>query len=89
MHWEPITVSVEGCVVDRDPSMCVEDAFISAILNTPFDDTPRLAFADWLEERGSVGGTERAEFIRLSVREPDRTFWPPASTADGSTPTAD
>ena len=37
-------------------------AFIRAIIAAPDDDTVRLAFADWLDDRGE---TERAEFIRL------------------------
>jgi uncharacterized protein (TIGR02996 family) len=49
-----------------------EDGFIQAILGDPDDDTPRLVFADWLEERGEP----RAEFIRaqcaLAERRGDR-----------------
>jgi uncharacterized protein (TIGR02996 family) len=37
-------------------------AFLQAILENPDDDSPRLIFADWLEERGDK---ERAEFIRV------------------------
>lgn len=36
--------------------------FLWAILEDPFDDTPRLVYADWLEEYG--GDPLRAEFIR-------------------------
>jgi uncharacterized protein (TIGR02996 family) len=39
-------------------------AFLAAVCAAPDDDTPRLAFADWLEEQGE---TERAEFIRVQV----------------------
>jgi uncharacterized protein (TIGR02996 family) len=45
-------------------------AFLSAILEAPDDDTPRLIYADWLEERGDP----RAEFIRIQcelARLPD------------------
>ena len=50
--------------------MHTESAFIAAIASAPDDDTPRLVFADWLEENGQA---ERAEFIRLSCRlDPDR-----------------
>jgi uncharacterized protein (TIGR02996 family) len=35
--------------------------FLDAILEHPDDDTPRLAYADWLEERGDP----RGEFIRV------------------------
>src|SRR5947208_11915649 len=38
-----------------------EDGFIQAMLETPDDDTPRLVYADWLEERGDP----RSEFIRV------------------------
>src|SRR5439155_14343361 len=40
--------------------MTSADDFLSAILDDPDDDVPRLVFADWLEERGDV----RGEFIR-------------------------
>jgi uncharacterized protein (TIGR02996 family) len=38
-----------------------EDAFLQAILDVPDDDTPRLVYADWLDEHGEPA---RAEFIR-------------------------
>src|SRR5262245_25135529 len=34
--------------------MTEEDAFIQAIIESSDDDTPRLVYADWLEERGDV-----------------------------------
>jgi uncharacterized protein (TIGR02996 family) len=37
-------------------------ALLRAICETPDDDTPRLVFADWLQEHGEE---ERAEFIRV------------------------
>lgn len=51
-----------------DPSRCFEvavtddDAFLKAILADPDDDSPRLIYADWLDEQGQP---ERAEFIRV------------------------
>ncbi len=45
--------------------MTHEQAFLQAIIETPADDTPRLVYADWLEERGQPGDAERAEFIRV------------------------
>jgi uncharacterized protein (TIGR02996 family) len=42
--------------------MTHDDAFLQAILEDPDDDTPRLVYADWLEEHGQP---ERAEFIRV------------------------
>ena len=41
-----------------------DDALLQAVLDTPEDDTPRLVYADWLEERGDAA---RAEFIRVQV----------------------
>lgn len=38
------------------------DAFLADILEHPKDDTPRLIYADWLEEHGE---SERAAFIRV------------------------
>jgi uncharacterized protein (TIGR02996 family) len=40
-------------------------AFLRTICETPGDDTPRLVYADWLEEDGWA---EQAEFIRLQIR---------------------
>ena len=39
-------------------------AFLNAIHDNPDDDTPRLVYADWLEEHGEP---DRAEFIRVGV----------------------
>jgi uncharacterized protein (TIGR02996 family) len=36
--------------------MTDEDPFIRAILDSPGDETPRLVYADWLEERGDPRG---------------------------------
>lgn len=41
------------------------DALLAAIRESPADDLPRLAFADWCEENGDPG---RAEFIRAQIR---------------------
>jgi uncharacterized protein (TIGR02996 family) len=41
--------------------MTPEEAFIEAIRDAPDDDTPRLIYADWLEEHGDPHG----EFIRV------------------------
>lgn len=38
------------------------DALVRAIIENPEDDSPRLVYADWLDEHG---GAARAEFIRL------------------------
>jgi uncharacterized protein (TIGR02996 family) len=42
--------------------MTHHDAFLQAIREAAEDDTPRLVYADWLEENGD---SERAEFIRV------------------------
>src|SRR4029078_7312845 len=41
------------------------EALLRAVRENPHDDTPRLVFADWLQENGDE---ERAEFIRAQVR---------------------
>jgi uncharacterized protein (TIGR02996 family) len=42
-------------------------ALMSAIIANPDDDTPRLVFADWLDEHGDKHDQARAELIRLQV----------------------
>jgi uncharacterized protein (TIGR02996 family) len=42
--------------------MTDRDALYRAILAHPEDDTPRLVYADWLEENGR---SEEAEIIRV------------------------
>src|SRR5262245_4046089 len=42
--------------------MSEREAFIEAIAAHPDEDTPRLVFADWLQENGEA---DRAEFIRF------------------------
>src|SRR5947209_2285796 len=50
-----------------------EQALLTAIVAQPDEDTPRLVYADWIEEHGQP---ERAEFIRLQIQE--------ANLADGA-----
>src|SRR5829696_3648603 len=45
--------------------MSERDLLLKAVCENPDDDTPRLVFADWLQEHDEE---ERAEFIRLQVR---------------------
>ena len=45
-------------------------ALLAAILDSPDDDLPRLAYADWLEEHGEQ---DRAEFVRLQL---ELAKWP-------------
>ncbi len=40
-------------------------ALVQAVIQCPADDTPRLVYADWLDEHGEP---ERAEFIRVQCR---------------------
>lgn len=44
--------------------MTEREALLKAVCDNPDDDTPRLVFADWLQENGEE---ERAEFIRAQV----------------------
>jgi uncharacterized protein (TIGR02996 family) len=48
------------------------DALLAAILASPDDELPRLAYADWLEERGDP----RAEYVRLNVEFRGRSLMP-------------
>ncbi len=43
------------------------DALLAAILAEPDEDTPRLAFSDWLDEHGGEAERVRAEFIRVQI----------------------
>lgn len=45
-----------------------EQSFLTAILATPDDDTPRLVFADWLDERGTADDKARAALIRAQCQ---------------------
>jgi uncharacterized protein (TIGR02996 family) len=45
------------------------EALFRAICEQPWEDTPRLAYADWLEENGDP---RRAEYIRLEVAIEER-----------------
>src|SRR5262245_11077458 len=44
--------------------MDMHAGFMDDICANPDDDTPRLVYADWLEQNGH---TERAEFIRMQI----------------------
>jgi uncharacterized protein (TIGR02996 family) len=44
--------------------MTERDALIRAICSNPVEDTPRLVYADWLDEHEE---SERAEFIRIQI----------------------
>jgi uncharacterized protein (TIGR02996 family) len=44
-------------------------ALLQAIIDNPEEDTPRLMYADWLDEQGGESNAARAEFIRIQVAE--------------------
>jgi uncharacterized protein (TIGR02996 family) len=50
-------------------SVDAEPAFLEDILDHPDDDTPRLVYADWLDDRGERDDEARAEFIRVQCRQ--------------------
>lgn len=56
--------------------MTEQEAFTLAIVTDPLDDTPRLVYADWLDEHGDA---LRAEFIRVQIElsrwEPPYSPW--------------
>ncbi|MBN9118915.1 MAG: TIGR02996 domain-containing protein [Planctomycetes bacterium] len=49
--------------------MSEERALLSAIWEHPHEDTPRLVYADWLQEAGEPANVARAEFIRLQCEQ--------------------
>src|SRR5262245_42543222 len=56
------------------PTVSEPVPFINAICETPDEDTHRLVYADWLDERGRPGDTPLAELIRVQcalARLPD------------------
>lgn len=53
-----------------------EQSFLNAIYAAPDDDTPRLVFADWLDERGSADDKARAALIRAQCQA---EYLPPGS----------
>ncbi len=47
--------------------MNVQDSILQDICDHPDDDTPRLIYADWLEENGGPAEKDRAELIRVQI----------------------
>jgi uncharacterized protein (TIGR02996 family) len=45
-----------------------EAAFLSAIRQTPADETTRLVYADWIDEQGDSAHAMMAQFIRLDLQ---------------------
>jgi uncharacterized protein (TIGR02996 family) len=54
-----------GALWQRTGDPRQQRTFLGAINDEPDDDTPRLVYADWLEERGDPA---RAQFIRIQCR---------------------
>src|SRR5262249_46746732 len=52
--------------------MNYEKGFLEEIREHPDDPTPRLVYADWLEEQGGSDRLDKAEFIRVQI-ERERT----------------
>ncbi len=44
------------------------EVLLRAVLESPDDDAPRLAYADWLEKQGGAAVAARAEFIRIQIQ---------------------
>ena len=57
-----------------------ERALLAAIVAHPDEDTPRLVYADWLQEHDRP---ERAEYIRLSIQLANLRYGDPNCEADG------
>ncbi len=55
--------------------MTDHDALHAAICADPDDDTPRLAFADFLDEEGGKENAARAEYIRSAIRLAREERW--------------
>jgi uncharacterized protein (TIGR02996 family) len=53
------------------PASTDREGLLAAIRAAPGDDTPRLVYADWLDEHGGDAEQARARFIRLQI-ESDR-----------------
>src|SRR5262245_44958530 len=58
--------SATACFCEVEP-MLREAIFLQAIRDVPDDDTPRLVYADWLEDQGKADSLARAEFIRVQI----------------------
>src|SRR5262245_54494625 len=50
----------------QDRPMSTADALLRDICENPEDDTPRLVYADWLDEHGDA---DRAELIRVQCEQ--------------------
>lgn len=51
----------------QPPPKDTGEAILQSVLAEPEDDTPRLVYADWLEETGGPEEQARADFIRVQI----------------------
>jgi uncharacterized protein (TIGR02996 family) len=51
------------------------ESFLQAIIEAPEDDTPRLVFADWLDDQGDEHSVMQAAFIRAQITRA-KLRWP-------------
>jgi uncharacterized protein (TIGR02996 family) len=66
--------------------MTDERALLAAIVREPDELTPRLMFADWLDEHGDEGARARAQFIRLQCGGTPEDWLNPSGTSRELTP---
>ena len=65
----PVRPRFAGGRAGRDRDMNDQQLLIQAIIANPDEDTPRLAYADWLDENATTDAQRgRAEFIRVQCR---------------------
>ncbi|MBP3957599.1 TIGR02996 domain-containing protein [Gemmata sp. G18] len=53
---------------NQEAPMSDEESFLAKVLENPADDTTRLVFADWLDERDDAESKLKAQFLRATVR---------------------
>jgi uncharacterized protein (TIGR02996 family) len=58
--------------------MTDREMLLAAICANPDEDTPRLAFADWLQEQGGKDNILRADYIRRAIRLAREELFSPA-----------
>ena len=58
--------------------MTDREMLLAAICANPDEDTPRLAFADWLQEQGGKENILRADYIRGAIRLAREELFSPA-----------
>lgn len=61
--------------------MAVDEPFFWPIWESPYDDAPRLVYADWLEESGDEIKVARADLIRVQCELAKLGEWDPRAAA--------